>query len=442
MSGCSAAQRFDASGGRSESDRRQRQSFSGRTILSVDLVIACGVLLIGPGVEGAENQRQPNAAHVALAAVDANPAEKADAGTVADSKNSASRSAALVRAVNHARFAIVGRDSKSAERYLDLAEQNSISSGEASQVARLRALVEQLDHFFDAVRVGLTKFEPAEELMVDGTPVAIVEVGPGRLALFVEGSRREYTLATLPFKVALVVAEAGSDKESPKAKVFWGAFQAADPQGDRAVARRLWEAAAASGEPVGDLLPFLEPSALAIQREPAPVGPVLSQAKQEIDKKFSQAIDAAGSRERKTAVVSQWIAAAHAAEDSARQYAALKQACHWATAAADGPTAVAAIDELARWFDVDALSLKSQALAEVAVASSTPSAARQIGEIALELAAHAQVAARPELAKSLADTAVAAARKARDPQLLKRARIRQQQSGKPPKNQAPGRRSG
>jgi hypothetical protein len=340
--------------------------------------------------------------------------------TAADRDASADREG-FSRAINHARAALVARDWKLAARQLDLADQHAQTPEHKAQARRFRALHAQLGLFFDAVRAGLKKIEPTEELDLGETIAAVVEVGPDSLALFIEGSRRDYTLATLPARVALLVAKGGADQNAPPAQVFWGAFHAVDPQGNRDTARQLWQAAARAGQAVDDLLPFLRAAELALQREPVPEPSLLAAAEKHLREDYASDIEAAKTSQRKSALALALIGAAQESETSDLQYALLTQAVGWAASAADVQPVVQAIDELEVWFEVDALALKSAALSAAVKASTTRAAAKPIAAAALDLADRAEADGRRELTHALSDTAYAAAQKARDVDLLKRA---------------------
>ncbi|MBI3839254.1 MAG: hypothetical protein HY288_15150 [Planctomycetia bacterium] len=335
--------------------------------------------------------------------------------------SAATKSPAAYRwAINRTRSALVARDLKRAQRQLEIAARHADSPVQNDQLAQFRALNDQLDRFWAAVRAGLKALEPAEELHVDNVIAAVVESGPESLALFVAGSRRDYTLANLPTKVALLLVERAASEDAPANQVFLGAFHAVDPRGDLNRARQLWESAAAAGESVNDLLPFLDPKALAIEREPIPDAQQVAAAEQTIERKFAGAIEAAKTAQRKSQLAASLISAVADAESSLDQYALLKQATRWAIAAAEPQSALRAIDERARWFEVDAWTLKSDALTQ-ALESSVPTVARQIAMSALELSAEAMAQGRGEPAQALIITAQAAARKARDRELIKRA---------------------
>ncbi|MGD9724574.1 MAG: hypothetical protein AB7O59_04085 [Pirellulales bacterium] len=331
----------------------------------------------------------------------------------------------FTRALNRARGALERRDVELARRQLALAGELASAAADRETIGRLTALSDAVARFLDAARSGLPKFTAADELEAGDEPVSVVSVGPETLVLRMGGAQREYTVAALPAPVALTVARAGADEDAPASKVFFGAFHAVDPQGDRAHARRLWEAAAAAGEPVQPLLAILDSNDLVIVREPVPDATARSAAAERVAREFDVTIRGARSADQRIYLVEQLLMAAAKAEEAADQYALAGEACARAALAGDARRAVAAVDELARWFEVDALALKTETLVKTRVAANDAESARHVALVALALADEARE--RDELARTLAMTAVAAARRSGDAELLKRATVRRRQ---------------
>ena len=173
------------------------------------------------------------------------------------------------------------------------------------------------------------------------------------------------------------------------------------------------------------MLPFLEPGALAIVREPLPDASALAATKAAIQKKHS--ISSAKGRQL-SELSKRLIDTAAEANDSAMQYAALDQAAALAGKAGDWDATLAAIDEQARWFEVDGFELKVEALNKAVTAPSTPKIAREIATHALTLSQQAQSADRADLARSFAEVAALAAKKVGDPALRKLAQARVQEA--------------
>jgi hypothetical protein len=351
------------------------------------------------------------------------PAPKADEkpSPAAKVEDTAERRAAFDRAVNHARAALVARDLQEAALRLDAAEANVRLPAHLDEVKQLRALSEQLKLFFNAVRRGLAKYEPTEEINIGGLVAAIVDVGPDRVTLFIEGSKRNFTIASMPTAMVLFFARSGADENQPAAAAFFGAFHAADRLGDRATARALWRRAGAADVPVEDLLPLLDGPPLAARREPVPDADLVAAAAARVQGPLSDLIVSAESGPRKSLVAAKLLDAARRADNSPEQYAALQQARDWAVSAGDPATALAALDELGRWFDVDGLELKSKALGAALAGRSTSQSVLQAATVALELSAQAERDGRDELALTFSDIAYNAARQTRESELVKRA---------------------
>jgi hypothetical protein len=341
-----------------------------------------------------------------------------------DAKKSPAASTAFERAIADAREALAARDLSAASKHLAAAEKLGSAPGQRDQVRQLRALSEQLALFLDAVRAGLKKYGATEEIDIDGTIAAIIETRMDGVTLFIEGSRRAYTIANMPAKVALFFARSAADEDDPRAAVFFAAFHAVDPQGDRGRARAMWQPAAAAGQPVDDLLPLVAGVPLTIERQPVPDAAELSAARDAIREQFAEAIVKARSPAERALVATQLLGAGAAAKDPAERYAALDEARTWAVAGGSPLVALEAIDHLGKSFDVDVLELKSKALGTAVAGAANAKSSAAAATVAISLSAEAQRAGRADLALSLADTAYAAARKARDSVLIKRAYAR------------------
>jgi len=344
----------------------------------------------------------------------------------ADAVSSTAQIAAFEGALQQARAALVTRDVDEANRALDTAEKNLPGEDRRHEIAELRALGEQLELFLAAVRAGLQKYEATEEIQWDGNTAAVVEVGADRVALFIEGQRRDFSVSNMPADLALFFARAAADENAPQAQVFYGAFHAVDPGGDRAAARRLWQQARAADMPVDVLLPLLDQPPLGERRQPVPAGPLLEAARDQVQGQVAESILAAKSGQQKSRLAVRLLATGRAAKDSALQYAALDEAREWAISAGDPVTALAAIDALGKTFAVDVIVLKSDALGASIAGSGSTAAAAKAASAALALSDEAEQAGRLELAGTLADTAYTAARKAREGVLIRQAHQRRQ----------------
>jgi hypothetical protein len=338
----------------------------------------------------------------------------------------AQQEAEFAEALKAARGALQARHPGEARRQLERAEKSAASPGERDQVRQLRSLAEQVALFLDAVQRGLKKYQATEEITIDGMAMAIVEVFPDRVTLFIEGARRSYTIAAMPANVALFFARSAADEDDPAAAVFFGAFYAVE--GDRGRARALWQAAGAAGAPVEDLLPLVARAPAATKHPAAPEAKQLAAARQAVQQRFDEAIVAAKTPAQKAQFAASLLEAGRAMDDAAEQYAAFEQARDWAVAGGDPATALLAIDALGESFGADKLELKSKALGASIAGRITAQSAAAAAAAAIGLSVEAQRASRAELALSLADTAYAAARKARDSALVKQAYARRSEA--------------
>ena len=328
--------------------------------------------------------------------------------------------------MQQARAALVKRDVAAAKQSLDMAEKNLPAEDRRHEVAELRALGEQFALFLAAVRAGLQQYEATEEIQWDGNTAAVVEVGADRVALFIERKRHDFTVANMPAELALFFARTAADESAPRAQVFYGAFHAVDPAGDRTKARRLWQQARAADMPVDLLLPLLDQPPLADRRQPVPTGPLLEAARDQVQEPLAEAILAAKTGQQKSRLAARLLERGRAAKESAQQYAAWDEARQWAITAGDPVLALAAIDALGRTFAVDVLLLKSDALGASVAGSGSTAAAAKAASAALALSDEAEQAGRLELAGTLADTAYTAARKSREGTLIRQSHQRRQ----------------
>ena len=92
----------------------------------------------------------------------------------------------------------------------------------------------------------MAKFRPADELMVEGTPMIVVESRDRYLEVKTGGRRYQYRAETLPTPLVLTIVEQSFGKD-PGSKAVIATFLATDPQGDRTGAKRYWQEAGQAG---------------------------------------------------------------------------------------------------------------------------------------------------------------------------------------------------
>jgi hypothetical protein len=105
--------------------------------------------------------------------------------------------------------------------------------------------------------------------------------------------------------------------------------------------------------------------------------------------------------------------------DPAGQYVLLRMARDSATALADASLAVQAIDEMARSFQIDSPAMKLETLSSIAKITMPPAQQKAFADTALAVADDAAAADNYDFAKQVAALGVAAAKKAREGDLVK-----------------------
>lgn len=172
------------------------------------------------------------------------------------------------------------RDSLAARSFGELAAQvahakSLAKDGDyAAEVVRLEVLAKYVQEFWAAVDQGARQGIAAGDIKVDDDRVAMVEYENGTLVIRHKGQNKRYSRATLPAKLALVLAQLHLRADVASNRVFLGAFLAMDGKGDRRLAAQHWEAAAKAGVDVSALLPELKvapPKAPIVLPELTPV---------------------------------------------------------------------------------------------------------------------------------------------------------------------------
>jgi hypothetical protein len=164
----------------------------------------------------------------------------------------------FARMVADARAALTARDMSSAEQQIKAAAGNAQTVEDAGQVDRLQTMLENLIQFWSGIRASMAKFRPADEIMVQGTPMIVVESRDGYLEVKTGGRRYQYRAETLPTPLVSTIVEQSFGKD-PGSKAVIATFLATDPQGDRALAKQYWQEAGQAGIDSAKLLQELAP---------------------------------------------------------------------------------------------------------------------------------------------------------------------------------------
>jgi len=172
--------------------------------------------------------------------------------------------------------------------------------------------------------------------------------------------------------------------------------------------------------------PLAEPTAPAKLAVPAPES--REKAKKLVLELFANDYTAAKSQGEKAALANKLLAAtASAGDDAVGRFMLIEQARQAAIEAGDANVAMSAVDELTAAFTVDSVALTLNTFQQLAPQTKTPGAFKGFAERALGGSEAAVSAEKFPAAATLVDLAVAAAKKANDPALLKEVNARAKQ---------------
>ena len=135
---------------------------------------------------------------------------------------------------------------------------------------------------------------------------------------------------------------------------------------------------------------------------------------------FKKEYKQAKTPDRKVALAAELFKRGVESKDPTERFVLLRVARDMAALAGEANTACRAIDEMARRYQVDPSAMKREALAKAAKGATLPKHHKAVAEQAASLMEDAMVADDYPMAGQLAQTALAAAREARDPALMGR----------------------
>jgi hypothetical protein len=346
------------------------------------------------------------------------------------------RQKAFAEAVADLRFSMSEHDVAGARKHLQAAAANAQTPEERGEIDRLDTLLGHLEEFWKGMSRVVAGLESAEVLPVGETFVAIVEVSPEQLTIKVEGQLRTYRIDQMPSR--LVQALAGARlADDPATKALVGTYFLVDPDGDPARTRQLWQEAAQAGIDVRDVLPELDRwtgassasgSHAPRRTPPSPNPQKLQHAEQAVREEFKAEYAQATSVAGKARLAKLLLEAGGATgDDPDLRFVLLREARDLAVTVGDCELAFQAIDQIAGFYRVDALAMKTAALAGAVENTRGSSAQRSIAQNALELTEQAVQARRLDDAKRLAEVALSAARKSNNRPLMQQAALVNQQ---------------
>ena len=341
------------------------------------------------------------------------------------------KEAAYRRGVAATRLAMSKRDPIGAKLQLKAVAALAQTPEEEAEVARLDTLIDNLREFWKTMAQVTSGFQPAQEFTVNGAPVIVVEAGATRVTLRYDGRNQTFAIKSLPRPLVDVFVQA-SFADNAANKVLYGTFLASDPQGDRQLARKVWQQAIAAGQEIKDLLAELDaapggPGGKSsagrgpIMRTEPPTDPAaLQKAEREVRDQYEADYNAASTVPGKLKLAEKLAEAVATAEvTSEARFVMLRDARDYALAAGRPALACEVIDQFGLYFTMDPLEMKVAAVEQTAKSARTSKSAKDLAECALRLVDQAIKGGRLDHAGRLAAISVSAAQKAKNPALVR-----------------------
>jgi hypothetical protein len=257
--------------------------------------------------------------------------------------------------------------------------------------------------------------------------VIVVEAGPTQITLRSEGRNQIFAIKSMPRALVDALVQT-SFADNAASKVLYGTFLAFDLQGDRQLARKVWQQALDAGEEIEPLLAELDVAGgpggkggggSITRSEPPTDAAALQKAEREVRALFEADYNAASSLPGKLKLAEKLAGAVATAEVTAEgRFVMLRDARDNALAAGRPALACEVIDQLGLYFSVDPLELKIAAVEQTAKSARTAKSAKDLAECALGLVDQALGSGRLDHAGRLAAISVSAAQKAKNPTLL------------------------
>ncbi|MBI1903454.1 MAG: hypothetical protein HYS13_20315 [Planctomycetia bacterium] len=350
---------------------------------------------------------------------------------------------AVAEALMAVRFYLAHRDLEAAKAQLESARKIA-APRHAAELDRVGRLHHYVAEFWRAVAESIKMLDGGDQITIAGITLGIVETGPDLLIVRQNGRNRTYRMEDMPRGLAHGLAERWLNKDEAASPLLMAAFHTVNPTSEPAEARQLYERAAAAGlrADVDVLLPELDvkipddlaslppPNAkrpapgdtqpLPDQRTKVPAAEELTPVQSALQEQYKAELEAANSPAERVALAEKFDTASRAAgADAVTRYALYLAAREQLVAAQEAELACKLADTVAESFAVDAFSLKAQALADVAKGAESPESNKKLAELGLLIADEALLTQRYPAALRILRTAQAAARKAKDAELIK-----------------------
>jgi hypothetical protein len=351
-------------------------------------------------------------------------------------------------AIEFARSSMARGNPFQASRMLEAATELSPNDEQKQRIAILTQLQEYLNAFHIALAAGAEKLEPGRNFLIDlGTSQVAVtfvefERQNGRRLVFEsEGKRMTYGIDSLPADWAMPIARSMLDSKSPAARLAIATFLALAANGDRELARQMWESLISEGIADASLarelnLPLSDsitktstapaemkpevaketmPAKAAANNDllPIPSGEALTEAKRKFRDDYREQVSKARSVSDKEALAGELVAKAAATTDNADyRYVLQLEAIDLLVGQGSATELVGLIDKLGAEYEVDVLSMKAEALGKASAKAASAEEGEQLYLVTAEAFSTAKELKRYDVAERLARVAAKCAERA------------------------------
>lgn len=320
-----------------------------------------------------------------------------------------------------ARRLLYARDIKGALATLDEAKSVVGDPAQLEMVERAILVTEKADELWQKVEEGAAKLQQQEELQFSATAViVIIEASAEKIVYRAAGQREERTPRELPSGIAKLVAEKALPAGEPQTSLLLGVLYAAEMfvnPAKKDEAEALFRDAEQGEVDVKAYLAYLDDEYDLLKKLPpvdAPEEEKLTEAKDEVKKKYEEAVGDAKNPEKRLALVDQILEDATKLPETAVAFATFDEAARIAGLSGHASKVVEVFDAKEKWFKHDRTEGQAKLVAQACKAGSDSDLAKENLGLALELAEKAVSKKLKKPADELLDAAQAASLKTKD----------------------------
>ena len=384
-----------------------------------------------------------------------NPGESSGGAEVIDVRSSSEMQKRRMReeptsaehAIELARLALGMSNPARTRRLLEAANEFSPNAEQRATIENLNKLHEYMASFYRALSSGVDELEPGRNFLIeigdDQIPVTFKEFerqNGRRLVFEMQGRMMTFRLDELPASWAMPIARPQLDAESPAARLAIATFLALASNGDRSLAKQMWESLVSEGIAEPKLARELklqlptdvvensssDPEMKTAEKEtpkpmkarpsknlPVPTGEDLLEANRKFRDQYRDQVSRARSVDEKGALSQEIFAQAEETKDDpALRYVMQSNAIDLAVGQGNPAEFLKLIDAHSDAYKVDALVLKAAALEEAESNAASVEQGEALYLAVAEVYTTAKELKHYEAASRLAKTAVKCAQRA------------------------------